>query len=94
MIDVISSIGIDMWRPQPMNDLKKMYEEYGDRIKLGVRAPMFPPGTPDDVQIQAAKDLVAQFNVPGKYVFTSNFMESDTFRKALYEESRKAYLEH
>lgn len=94
MIDVISSIGIDMWRPQPMNDLKKMYEEYGDRIKLGVRAPMFPPGTPDDVQIQAAKDLVAQFNVPGKYVFTSNFMESDTFRRALYEESRKAYLEH
>lgn len=94
MIDVISSIGIDMWRPQPMNDIKKMYEGFGDRIKLGVRAPMFAPGTPDEVQIQAAQDLVAAFNVPGKYVFTSNFAESDVFRRALYEASRKAYFEH
>lgn len=94
MIDVISSIGIDMWRPQPMNDIKKMYDGYGDKIKLGVRAPMFPPNTPDDIQIQAAKDLVATFNTPGKYVFTSNFAETDVFRRALYEESRKAYYGH
>lgn len=94
MIDVISSIGIDMWRPQPMNDVAMMYREYGDKIKLGVRAPAFPPDTPDEVQIQAAKDLVAQYNIPGKYVFTSNFAESDVFRAALYEASRKAYLEH
>lgn len=94
MIDVISSIGIDMWRPQPMNDIAKMYAEYGDKIKLGVRAPAFPPDTPDEVQIQAAKDLVATYSAPGKYVFTSNFAESDVFRAALYEASRKAYLEY
>ena len=94
MIDVISSIGIDMWRPQPMNNVKKMYEEYGDRIKLGVRAPMFGPDASDEEQIQAAKNLVEQYNVPGKYVFTSNVFESDVFRRALYEASRKAYLEH
>ena len=94
MIDVISSIGIDMWRPQPMNNIKKMYDEYGDKIKLGVRAPAFPPDASDEVQIQAAKDMVATYNTPGKYVFTSNFMESDVFRRALYEESRKAYFTH
>lgn len=93
MIDVISSIGIDMWRPQPMNNLKKMYDEYGDKIKLGIRAPMFPPDTPPEVEIQAAKDMIAQFNTPGKFVFTNNFMESDVFRRALYEESRKVYFE-
>lgn len=94
MIDVISSVGIDMWRPQPMNNVAKMYAEYGDRIKLGVRGPAFKPGTPEEVQIQAAKDLVEKYNVPGKYVFTSNVFESDAFRKALYEASRRAYLEH
>ena len=77
-----------------MNNLKKMYDEYGDKIKLGVRAPAFPPDASDEVQIQAAKDMVATYNTPGKYVFTSNFMESDVFRRALYEESRKAYFTH
>lgn len=93
MIDVISSIGIDMWRPQPMNNIKKMYDEYGDKIKLGIRAPLFPAGTPAEVEIQAAKDMLASFNTPGKFVFTNNFMESDVFRRALYEESRKMYLQ-
>ncbi len=93
MIDVISSIGIDMWRPQPMNNIKKMYDEYGDKIKLGIRAPLFPAGTPAEVEIQAAKDMLALFNTPGKFVFTNNFMESDVFRRALYEESRKMYLQ-
>ena len=94
MTDAITSIGIDMWRPQPMNDIKKMYSEYGDRIKFGIRTPIFPPGTPEDVQIKAAWDIVADFNIPGKYVFTNNVFESNAFRAALYEASRKAYLEH
>lgn len=94
MADAITSIGIDMWRPQPMNDVKKMYDEYGDRIKFGVRAPMFTDETPEDVQVQAAKDLMELYNTPGKYVYTNNMSETDVFRRAIYEESRKAYLEH
>ena len=94
MIDVISSIGIDMWRPQTMNDIKKMYDGYGDRIKLGISSPDFKPDTPAEVQAQAARDMLAQFNTPGKYIFTSNRSETDIFRAALYEASRKAYLTH
>ncbi len=94
MIDVISSIGIDMWRPQPMNDIKKMYEGYGDRIKLGISSPDFEPDVPIEVQEQAARDMMEEFNLPGKYIYTSNRSETDAFRAALYEASRKAYLEH
>lgn len=92
--DAITSIGIDMWRPQPMNNVKKMFELYGDRIKFGIRGPLFRPGDPADIQIKAAQDMVAEYNVPGKYVFTSSAFETNVFRAALYEASRKAYLEH
>ena len=89
--DAIAATGIDMWRPQPMNDIDMMYREYGDKFKLGVRGPMFAPDVTEEEQIKAAQDIVARFNEPGKYVFTSNRAEPPMFRKALYEASRKAY---
>lgn len=93
MCDAICELGIDMWRPQPMNDMVRLYNEFGDKIKFGVRAPLFTDDSPVEDQIAAAKKLVHQFSQPGKFVFTSFFQETDTFRKALYEESRKTYYE-
>lgn len=92
--DVITSIGIDMWRPQPMNNVEKMYREFGDRIKFGVRGPLFKDSDPAEIQVKAAQDMVQQYNIPGKYVFTSSAFETNVFRAALYEASRRAYLEH
>lgn len=99
MIDLIASLGIDMWRPQPMNDLDAMYRDYGDKIRLGYRSevgvsPMMAqqgPALSDEELAQAAKDLVARFNIPGHYVYTGPYNPLP-YRKALYEASRKAYL--
>lgn len=90
----IAETHIDMWRPQPMNNVDALYEKYGDKFKLGVRQPIFRPGTPDEQKIEAAKKLVAKYNTPGKYVYTMSHFQDPLFRATLYEESRKAYQEH
>lgn len=98
MIDLISSIGIDMWRPQPMNDIDKMYREYGDKIHLGFRVPLVPsPGSPgamptEEELVEAARATMERFNLPGRYAFTGPYNPL-AFRKTLYELSRKAYSE-
>ena len=90
----IAESGIDMWRPQPMNDIGKLYEQYGDKLKLGVRQPIFPPTATDEEKIAAAKALVAKYNVPGKYVYTMSHFQDPLFRATLYKESRLAYYQH
>ena len=90
----IAESGIDMWRPQPMNDIDKLYELYGDKFKLGVRQPIFAPAATDEEKIAAAKELVAKYNVPGKYVYTMSHFQDPLFRRTLYRESRLAYFSH
>jgi len=94
LMEGIAETGIDMWRPQPMNDIDKLYKEFGDKIKLGVRQPMFGPNATDEEKIKAAYDMVARYNVPGKYVYTMSHFQDPVFRKALYEASRIAYSTH
>lgn len=90
----IAESGIDMWRPQDMNNVDRLYELYGDKFKLGVRQPFFKPGTPDEEKIAAARRMVAKYNTPGKYVYTMSHFQDPVFRATLYEESRKAYFNH
>jgi len=94
LIEGIVETGIDMWRPQPMNDTDRLYREYGDKFKLGIRQPMFSKDASDEEKIIAAKKMVASYNVPGKYVHTMSHFQDPVFRKALYEESRIAYSTH
>jgi len=90
----IAETGIDMWRPQPMNDTDRLYREYGDKFKLGIRQPMFGPNATDEDKINAARALVARYNTPGKYVYTMSHFQDPLFRKVLYAESRLTYNKH
>lgn len=97
MLDLISSIGIDMWRPQTMNDLDQMYQDFGDKICLGMNV-SFPDDTSEEDQRQLAKGIVKRFNQPGKYVYIGlvpnmRCPNTDAFYATLYEESRKLYLQ-
>jgi len=98
MTDAITSIGIDMWRPQPMNDIDKMYREYGDKIRFGMNIGGFAMGVkpatpPSDEELAAvATGILERFNIPGRYVYCGSF-STEPFGKALYEGSRKMYLE-
>ncbi|MBQ2895601.1 MAG: methyltransferase [Oscillospiraceae bacterium] len=89
--DSIAESGIDMWRPQPMNNIDRMYKLYGDKFLLGVRQPIFKPDATDEEKIEAAKALLARYNEPGKYVYTMSHFQDPLFRKTLYEESRRLY---
>lgn len=92
MADAICENGIDMWRPQPMNDIDKLYHDWGDKITFGINPPVFPPHASDEDQVAAAQALVRRFSEPGKYVYTASAADTPVYRAALYEASRKAYL--
>lgn len=90
----IAETGIDMWRPQPMNNIDRLYDLYGDKFKLGVRQPIFDSNATDEEKVSAAKKLVAKYNTPGKYVYTMSHFQDPLFRMTLYRESRIAYNLH
>lgn len=93
LIESIVECGVDMWRPQPMNNVDLMYQKYGDKLLFGVRQPIFKPEDTDEQKINAAKALVAKYSEPGKYVYTMSHFQDPLFRKTLYAESRKLYID-
>lgn len=93
LIDGIIDCGIDMWRPQPMNDIDSLLKHYGNRIKLGVRQPVFSDDATEFEKVRAAKEMVSRYRTYAKSVYTMSHFQDSIFRKALYEESRKAYNE-
>ena len=94
MLDAISSVGMDLWRPQTINDLKQMYDDFGDRIHIAVSVAL-PPNATEEEQVAAARQVLEQYNQPGKYVLVEAFPYpaggADAFFAALYEGSRRRY---
>ena len=57
--------GFDQWAPQPMNDVKALYDKYGDQIIFSVWPDKFDPAaTPEEEQRAIARKLVDDFSVP------------------------------
>ena len=77
-----------------MNNLKKMYDEFGDRIHIALSVAL-PPNATEEEQIAAAQEVLEQYSQPGKYVLVEAFPYpaggADAFFAALYEGSRKRY---
>ncbi len=87
--------GWDMWSPQPMNDTKKLFELYGDKIVIGVNdIPVVAPDATEEEQRAAAKEFVETYCIPGK-VCTLGFGMNVTpiMREEIYKLSRIAYAE-
>jgi hypothetical protein len=49
--------GVQTWTPQPMNNQKKLYENYGDKLFLGVSPPYVDPEVSEEELYAALKDL-------------------------------------
>ena len=89
--------GFDLWAPQVMNDIEKLYDNYGDKIFLCV----YPEETDlaersEEEQRAAARRFVDRFCQPGK----PSLMGMGAFLRAtpafideVYIASRKKYLE-
>lgn len=95
-VNIFIEAGLDGWQLQSMNDIRKLYDEVGDKIVL--------EAWPRDFDIQdekaaaeAARDYVDTFCKPGKTTVLGynckDALKSDVFREELYEYSRKKYLE-
>ena len=89
--------GFDMWAPQTMNNIKKLYDEYGDKIILGVWPdPFDPETTTEDEQRRFAREFVDYYCQPGKPAVLSHYGSwamTPAFSEEMYEYSRKKYLE-
>jgi hypothetical protein len=92
-IEIFIEAGFDEWQPQPMNDTRRLYEEYGDKIILSIAPAALPPDATDADYRQAARDHVDQFCKPGKpsLVGFSPLTANPVFAEELYEYSRKHY---
>ena len=88
--------GFDQWTPQLMNDVRSLYENYGDKIVLGV----FPDrddiaSLSEDEQRAEARRFADTYCKPGKPAVLSIYggrMVTPVFMDELYEYSRKLYL--
>ena len=89
--------GFDMWEPQTMNDIKSLYEKYGDRIIFGVWPdPFDPEALSEEEQRAKAREFVDFYSQPGKPVVISFYgvwSMTPAFSDELYRYSRQKYME-
>lgn len=89
--------GFDFWAPQTMNNVRELYERFGDRIIFAVWPEKFDPETtPEDEQRRIAREFVDTYCQPGKPAVLGQYgvwALTPAFSDELYEYSRKKYLE-
>ena len=87
--------GWDCWQPQPMNDIRKIYELYGDKIVIAVMPDQFDPKTTSEEEQRAlARKFADEYCSPEKpsYLrFSAAPLLTPAFREELYIQSRKNY---
>ena len=95
---VFADAGFDTWSPMPMNNTQKLYEDYGDRIMIGViyENPFDPATATEEEQRAAARDFVEKYTKPRKPSVYSSFynppgMRTPAFTEELYKASRIRY---
>ena len=89
-VECYIAAGWDSWSPQPMNDMGKLFDEYGDRLIFGIRLSDVPED--DEAAVRMADELADRFVVKGKPVRIGAYFDSEAFEKELYRRSRLGYL--
>lgn len=92
LMPVMIDSGVDLWCGQPMNDYDKLAHMYKDTcIVIGVPGPVLPPDATLEETREAAKEFVEHF--ADCRIALGAGMYSPDFIKAVYEFSRKAYMQ-
>lgn len=91
-IQCMIDAGWDSWSPQDMNDIEKLYKEYGDKIILSVVPDLFDPeDTSEEDQRAAAAKFVDKYcdcNKPVNFSFAGMSVLTPVYREELYKLSR------
>ena len=61
LVPAMIEAGVDMWTPQPMNDVDMLIEKYSDKMIFGKGPDAIAPDASDDAILQAAKDYVEKY---------------------------------
>ncbi len=89
--------GFDMWEPQTMNDIKELYNRYGDKIVFGVWPDPFDATNMTEDEIRAkAREFVDFYTQPGKPAVLSGAGARGlppAFGDEVYRYSRIRYME-
>ena len=91
-IENIVAGGWDSWTPMAMNDTHKLYEDYGDKLVIGIVADKWDPKASEEEQYEAGKKFAEKFFKPGKvgaYSTYTGIPMTDAYARGMYETSRK-----
>ncbi|MDR1065695.1 MAG: methyltransferase [Oscillospiraceae bacterium] len=87
--------GWDSWSGQNMNDTHKIYEEYGDKILVGVTPEIFDPSTlTEDEQRERAREYAEKFcraDKPSIFNYYGASVQTRAYSEELYKQSRMNY---
>lgn len=87
--------GWDTWSGQVMNDTQAIYEQYGDKIVIGVIPEQFDPETTsEEEQRRLAREFAEKFCDPKKPSVVNLYGTAcltDAYREELYKQSRIRY---
>ena len=75
-----------------MNDTHKLYEDYGDKLVIGIVADKWDPTASEEEQYEAGKKFAEKFCKPGKvgaYSMYTGIPVTDAYARGVYETSRK-----
>ena len=96
-VECIIDGGFDMWEPQTMNNIKELYEKYGDKIIFGVWPdPFDAEKLSEEEQRAEARKFVDFYSQPGKPVVISFYgvwAMTPAFGDELYRYSREKFIE-
>jgi hypothetical protein len=89
--------GWDTWSGQSMNDSVALYEQYGDKIVLGVMPPEFDKdNTTEEEQRALAREFAVKFCRPDKpcvLSYGASSIMTEAYRQELYKESRRLFAQ-
>ena len=97
MVSNMIDAGWDSWVPQTMNDEQTLFEAYGDKIAIPLRAIPYGEGASEEEMRVAARAYVSKITAkPGFKTWFSMYdgaLLQPAYREELYIQSRKAFSE-
>ncbi len=86
MVPVMIECGVDIWRPQHINDIAALYKQYGDKIILGLPEPAVTKDSTDEEIGRLVKEYVEKYapTFRQKPFLVSAFGVNSRFFEALY----------
>jgi len=61
LVPLMVEAGVDIWFPQPMNDIPGLAKKYGGVMCFGDTPPILPPDSPDEVVEKTAREFLQMY---------------------------------